>query len=186
MQNDKFTSLEKSITAVPCTGAKHTKSTPWVSDMEQIYNDRTPDEGDNSESGPGSESADADGDKKTVDSLSATFELTEADVSMLYDAIESAPRTRLQAVLKYVCEKNEIAKQLAAHRLLVPVGTGDSRKQKRFELCGICGKEYDVCSNVQKLCTWGSEQENPCTRFHPGKTYRRNGELEALFEGIAG
>jgi hypothetical protein len=118
-------------------------------------------EEDDAESGSGSERLGTDEGERAVSSRSTNPEPTEADEPSLDDAIEKAPAARLRSILKFVCEKNEFARQLTKHHLLAPVGNGKSRKRKRFETCTKCGNEYDVCSSA-----W------TCSPRHRGKKYR--------------
>ncbi|KAK5191250.1 hypothetical protein LTR99_001633 [Exophiala xenobiotica] len=86
----------------------------------------------------------------------------------LEEAIETATPSRLRTVLLQVCQDNHLARDLATKALLVstitPVeGTGgsnlkDSRKRKRFEVCGQCDDEYEVERNELGLCV-----------YHPGQ-----------------
>ncbi len=81
----------------------------------------------------------ADGEEQAEESLSTSSEPSDAGEPLLDKTIANASSARLRSVLKFVCAKNEFAKQLTAHQLLMPVGKGEPRKRKRFETCKDCG-----------------------------------------------
>ena len=106
---------------------------------------------------PGSNDDDEEESDSDPEGLTSGSPTPEPIASSLEDAIETAPVAQLQSLLTFICQKNEVARQIASSRLLAPLESAVGQKRKAFEKCKNCDEEYNVLQNEKGVC-----------EYHPG------------------
>jgi hypothetical protein len=125
---------------------------------------------------------------RTMVTSSAQDDTRTVDRSILFNAINSASPSRLQAVLREICSVEPKAYKLACDLLLVAIDDDNNSSnnnsdaavaspppkhkldtlQQRFEVCVQCKEEFDVSKNLEGDCMWHSG--TLCTHFSPART----------------
>jgi len=78
----------------------------------------------------------------------------------LDSAINDAQEDPLRSILRTLARAQPAARTFIEQSLIAPLAGSDSKKRKRYDVCGNCGAEYITAENVIGSCEF----------FHPGES----------------
>lgn len=98
----------------------------------------------------------------------------------LDEAIQSAPVSELRSLLKSICKKHDVARNMASVRLLAPAANGSANKRKAYEVCSQCGEDYLVEANVVGKCTFHQGECHSNIQMQEMLTYSRSAGVKKV------